>query len=221
MNDLVDFAKRVEEQLASANRQPHWEAGEAERYMAEVGARRERFERQAARLNETVVKPRLETLAGYFVNASLTKNEPAGNCSSWFGYCDRFPASTNVAFAVEHDVRFEKIIVTYEASMTPSFIKFNEHDKLTLPLDQVNDKVVTDWVEKRLLEFLDAYLRIDRGGEDLDVESVTDPVCGMRISRSAAAASASHRGHPYYFCSTDCQAKFSDNPTAYVQVKPM
>jgi len=221
MSDLVIFAKRIEEQLSSANRQPHWEPDEADRYMAEVGARRERFEQQAARLNEMVVGPRLETLASYFPNASLTKDEPAGHCSCWFGYCERFPASTKVAFAVEHDVRFEKVVVGYDASMTPLFIKFSEHDKLTLPLDDVNDGAVAEWVEERLLEFLDAYLRIDRGGEDFDEEAVTDPVCGMRISRSSAAAIAAHVGHPYYFCSTDCEAKFSENPTAYVQVEPM
>lgn len=221
MSDFVDFAKRVEDQLAYANREPHWEPGEAERYMAEVGLRRERFEQIAARLSEMVVQPRLETLASYFVNANLTKNEPTGHCSCWFGYCERFPSSTKVAFAVEHDVRFEKVVVGYEATMMPVFIKFNEHDKLTLSLTEVNDGAVADWVEERLLEFLDAYLSIDRGGEDFDEEAATDPVCGMRISRSSAAASAAHLGHPYYFCSADCQAKFSHDPTAYVQVRPM
>ena len=53
----------------------------------------------------------------------------------------------------------------------PVFIKFNEHDKLTLSLPEVNDGAVANWVEKRLLEFLDAYLRIDRGGEDFDEEA--------------------------------------------------
>jgi hypothetical protein len=53
---------------------------EAERYMAEVAARRNRFDRLASRLNETVIQPRLETLAGYFSNVSLAKDEPAGRC---------------------------------------------------------------------------------------------------------------------------------------------
>lgn len=221
MSDLVDFAKRVEVQLAHANRQPHWEPDEAERYMDEVSLRRERFEQLAARLSEKVVQPRLETVASYFANASSTKNEPAWHCSCWFGYCERFPASTKVAFAIEHDVRFEKVVVGYEATMMPVFIKFNEHDKLTLSLTEANDGAVADWVEERLLEFLDAYLRIDCGGADFDEEAATDPVCGMRIIRSSAAACAVHLGHPYYFCSADCQAKFTHDPTAYVKVRPM
>ena len=221
MSDLVSFAKHVQKLLADANREPHWEPEEAERCMAEVGVRRERFEHIAERLNKMVVQPRLETLASYFNNASLTDNEPSGHCSCWFGYCERFPASTKVTFGVEHDVRYQNVVVGYQAAMMPVFIKFNEQDKLTLPLYEVNDAAVSDWVEERLLEFLDAYLRIDRGRDDFYDEAATDPVCGMRISRSSAAASAAHLGHPYYFCSTDCQVKFSQNPTAYVQVKPM
>lgn len=221
MSDLIEFSKRLKDQLTRVNREPHWEPDEADRYMAEVAERRAQFERLASRLSETVIQPCLETLAAYFTNASVKKDEPAGQCSCWFGYCERFPASTKVAFAVEHDIRFEKVAVCYEASMMPVFIKLNERDKLTSPLDAAEDDAVGNWVEQRLLEFLDAYLRIDRGGEDFDEEAATDPVCGMRISRSSAAASAAHLGHPYYFCSTDCQVKFSQNPTAYVHVKPM
>jgi hypothetical protein len=60
---------------------------------------------------------------------------------------------------------------------------------MTSPLDDVMDDAVAEWVEQRLLEFLDAYLQIDRGDDDFDEESATDPVCGMRISRSSAVAS--------------------------------
>jgi YHS domain-containing protein len=221
MSDLVEFASRVESQLNAATREPHWEPEEAERYMTAVAERRQRFEQFAWRLTETVVQPRLETLAGYFSNASLSHDEPAGRCSCWFGYCERFPASTKVEFAVEHDVRFEKVAVCYEASMMPVFIKLNERDKLTSRLDEAKDDRVAEWVEQRLLEFLDAYLRIDRGRDDFDEEAATDPVCGMRITRSAAVASDSYRGHPYFFCSLECQARFNREPTTYVEVKAM
>jgi YHS domain-containing protein len=221
MGDLVDFAKRVEQQLASTTDEPHWESSEADCYMLDVAARREQFEKITVRLNDTVVQPRLEMLASYFSNASLTGNEPAGHCASWFGYCERFPVATKVAFAIEHDIRYEKVVVCYDVSMIPVFIKFNEHDRLTLTLNEVQDDLVADWIEARLLDFLDTYLRIDRGGEDFEDEAATDPVCGMRISRSSAAASDAYRGHPYYFCSTDCQKKFAGEPLAYVQVKTM
>lgn len=106
-------------------------------------------------------------------------------------------------------------------SMMPVFIKLNERDKLTLPLDDVPDDAVAACVEEGLLEFIDVYLRIERGGEDFDDEAAIDPMCGMRISQSSAAASHSYRGHPYYFCSADCQEKLARGPTASAEARAM
>lgn len=219
MVDLNGFISKLEQRLAAANRVPRWLPGDAEQYMAQVTARRQRWEQLASSLTETVIRPRLKALASRFPNTRLPGNEPLGRCSCWFGYCERFPASVRLSFAVEHDVTCATATVSYEAYMMPMFFKFDEHDKLTLPLEQVNEVAIAAWVEKRLFEFLDAYLQIDRGGEHFDEDTVTDPVCGMRINRSAAAATVEYLGHPYYFCSPDCRAKFTKEPAHYVTVK--
>ena len=221
MSDLAEFGKHIEEQLAKANREPSWVADEVAKYMELASERRQQFDKLASHLIKNVIRPRLELLASQFPNAVPTRNEPPGYCAYWFGYCERFPVSTEVAFIVEYDVRLENVSIAYEAHMMPTFIKFDEYDKLTVPLDHVEDGLVADWVERRLLEFLDAYMRVDRGGEDFEVDVVTDPVCGMRIRRSSAVASEEHSGHAYYFCSKDCQVKFAQHPTAYVRVKGM
>jgi YHS domain-containing protein len=163
----------------------------------------------------------LETLAGYFSNASIATNEPIGRCSCWLGYCERFPASTKVSFAIEHDVRCETVLVCFEAAMMPLFIRMTEHDRLTTPLESARDEDVEAWVEERLLEFVDSYLSIDRGRDDFGEDMATDPVCGMRISRSSAVASDTYRGHPYFFCSVECQQQFTQKPTAFVEVRTM
>ena len=221
MNDLVEFAKRVKGELMNANREPHWDRDQAERYMAEVELRRRRFNERASFLSTAIIQPRLEILSGYFSNASRSKDEHDFHYTYWFGFTERFPVSTNIAVGVEHDVRFEKIVVAYSAAMVPQFIKLNERDRLTLPLEDAPEEVVAKWIEDRLLEFLDGYLRLDRGGEDFTDESVTDPVCGMRITRSSAAASDSFRGHPYFFCCQDCQVRFERDPQIYVEAKLM
>jgi YHS domain-containing protein len=105
--------------------------------------------------------------------------------------------------------------------MIPTFVPFNEHDRMTLALDEVNAVTAADWVERRLLEFLDAYLRIDSNSKDVGQDTAIDPVCGMRIVRSTAAATAHYLGHKYYFCAVNCQVKFSRDPLSYVRVKAM
>jgi Cu+-exporting ATPase len=47
-----------------------------------------------------------------------------------------------------------------------------------------------------------------------------DPVCGMMVDPSKAAASANRQGATVYFCSQACAAKFRAAPEKYVQAKP-
>ncbi len=43
--------------------------------------------------------------------------------------------------------------------------------------------------------------------------TVTDPVCGMQVDPSAAAARATHEGREFLFCSVSCRDKFVTDPT--------
>ncbi len=217
MGKLSEFATRVKELLSIASREPHWDASEAARYMNEVAMRRESFSQLSVRLNAELIQPRLETLVGFFSNASLTADEPASRCSCRFGYCERFPSSTKISLSVEHDVAYENVVVCFEASMMPAFIKLNDRDKLIFHLDQVKDVEVTQWVEERLLEFLQAYLRIDRGTDDFEEDAVSDIVCGMRMSRSHAVSSRNINGIAYFFCSTQCAERFDADPNSFLQ----
>ncbi len=44
---------------------------------------------------------------------------------------------------------------------------------------------------------------------------VKDPVCGMEINTSAAAAQEEYQGTTWYFCSDSCHGKFQANPAQY------
>ena len=47
-----------------------------------------------------------------------------------------------------------------------------------------------------------------------------DPVCGMQVNPSQAAAQRSHQGKTYYFCSGGCAAKFDQSPERYFAPEP-
>lgn len=44
-----------------------------------------------------------------------------------------------------------------------------------------------------------------------------DPVCGMTIDGTKAAATATHEGKTYVFCSDTCKAKFLQDPRRYTE----
>jgi xanthine dehydrogenase accessory factor len=49
-----------------------------------------------------------------------------------------------------------------------------------------------------------------------DDEPATDPVCGMDVVPSQAAATVEHAGATYHFCCEGCAASFADDPAAYL-----
>jgi Cu+-exporting ATPase len=60
-------------------------------------------------------------------------------------------------------------------------------------------------------------------GHDRPVQTVEkcDPVCGMKVDPTRAAASIEHQGATFNFCSQGCAAKFRAAPEKYTQTKPV
>ena len=50
---------------------------------------------------------------------------------------------------------------------------------------------------------------------------VTDPVCKMSIEDKGAVASTAYKGTIYFFCSESCKDKFTANPAAFLDEKPL
>ena len=46
---------------------------------------------------------------------------------------------------------------------------------------------------------------------------VTDPVCGMQVDPSSAAARVTHQGREFFFCSPSCRDKFVADPPKYAR----
>ncbi|QKY18572.1 MULTISPECIES: YHS domain-containing protein [Halobacteriales] len=44
----------------------------------------------------------------------------------------------------------------------------------------------------------------------------TDPVCGMDVDETDAAATAEYDGQTYYFCAEGCKDTFTSAPEEYV-----
>ena len=221
MSTLEEFRDKLKSQVTAAASAPRWQASDAEAYMAAQRSRRQRFDEAARSLIATVIKPRLEAMAELFPSARTMTDEQVCRSSCWFASSDRLPVTAKVEFAVEHDESIERMFVRYEACLIPVFVRFQPHDKLTVRLSEIHPEQIAAWIEEQILEFLDTYLHHDRGQDDLEEDILTDPVCGMRLKRSDVRAQAEYRGHPYFFCSTECREKFESKPEAFVTIRTM
>ena len=47
-----------------------------------------------------------------------------------------------------------------------------------------------------------------------------DPVCGMEVNRSEAAAKTVYKGTIYYFCSPQCKTAFEKDPDHFLEHGP-
>lgn len=55
---------------------------------------------------------------------------------------------------------------------------------------------------------------IDMGQE---ADMTKDPVCGMEVDETKAAATAEYQGRTYFFCSSACHQAFTRQPEKYTQ----
>jgi YHS domain-containing protein len=219
MSSLEEFRAKLIARLKAAAAGPRWQSTDAEAYMAAHRARHRHFEEAATSLLPAVIQPRLAALAEQFPSARLLTNGHRSWC--WFASSDRFPITAKIEFTLEHDESLEHLFVRYDACLMPVFVRFQPHDKLTVPLDRIETQQIAAWIEERIFEFLQTYLGHDRGGDDLDEDLLTDPVCGMRLRRSDVRGQAEYRGHAYAFCSTECKEKFEAQPQDFVTVRAM
>lgn len=59
-------------------------------------------------------------------------------------------------------------------------------------------------------------LVIDRPAAGSAPPRVVDPVCGMSVDPSRAAATVEHDGTVYHFCATGCAKAFAAEPQRYL-----
>jgi YHS domain-containing protein len=219
MKDVNELERRIREKLADAESRLRSGADHVHQRMLEIEQRHQRFTETADRLMRTVIRPRLEKLAECFDNAKVPDEDQAGrhHCLCHFRRSERFPATTKLELALTHSGQWENLIVQYRLEILPVFIQFKDQGQLTLPLDRVDDAQVAAWVDDRILDFVDTYLRLPSEKQYQSENLTTDPVCGMRINRLFAAATAEYEGRTYYFCVEDCRQKFLANPRAYLE----
>lgn len=197
--------------------------------MFEYRHRRSVFESSMRRFIQEIVGPRLDYLVSHFTHAQWEFADQGLSCRASFGYCERFPVSANLEFNAVHNPGCTEFEVRYSARFVPSFFDYVRGDVLEIekPFDDESAGFVKDrepwwfpagrqWTEKRMLEFLDCYLRYDRGPDYSNEDLATDPVCGMRVKRSDSIQ-RNYRGHSYFFCSEQCAHDFLRSPERYVK----
>jgi len=218
MNDLPNFERIIREKLDVQQERIRQEKHVLEERMHQLDQRQTNFDQTAEMLMQTVIRPHMEKLAEFFANAEIA---PIENGSSHHSVCSfqhtsEYPATVKLDLGIGHDDAIENLLLMYNLEVRPIFFRFDGHHEAAFPLTSVDTEQVSEWVDERIVEFVDTYLKLAQTEQYQKETLVTDPVCKMRIRKRLETAEETYHGKKYHFCTDRCRSKFVADPLRYV-----
>lgn len=214
--NTASFREEIERRLEEAQAALESQRQKLGQNMAELDEREQQFNHLADQLLTNAVRPTLEEFASHFENASLDDTGPGPRICCHLRHCVRFPVLANVEFTIKRSATIQEgFAVHYHAEVQPMFIRFNPDDEYRLAIDASDTTALKKWIEQKLLSFLDAYLQIETHKLYQRANAVTDPVCGMQVTK-AEGLTHSYGGKTYYFCTQHCLDRFAAQPEQFV-----
>jgi YHS domain-containing protein len=120
------------------------------------------------------------------------------------------------SFHVFHDTDVENAIVEYRLQVLPAFVRFVAHDQLTIPIADETDTCVIDWIDEKLVGFLETYCDVYFHPEYQRPHLVTDPVFGIQFPKSMASGIRELEGKTFHFFTEESCRLFDESPSCYI-----
>jgi YHS domain-containing protein len=221
MASLEEMDRRIKDKLALSEERRHSQHDHVRQRMSELEDRLARYTNIADRLMGAIIRPRMEKLASHFENArSPQERNSRHGCAYRFEHTPRFPATVTFEVGVTRDGEARTVEVQSTLIIVPSYFAHDGCDRLVLPLNEVDDEKVADWVEEKIIAFADTYLRLETADSYQATNVAIDPVCGMAVNKAHAPATLEHGGVVYFFCLEACRDKFAADPGRYLPGYP-
>ncbi|HEY3309081.1 MAG TPA: YHS domain-containing protein [Desulfuromonadaceae bacterium] len=197
---IVDRLKQHQQELAGKQQQ-------TDSNMKQMLEQREQQGIIVGQAVESIILPRMEELARQFDNAKVEvlHTEAVFSCVCEFTHTPRFPAT--VRFAIALFPASDSITARYDLNILPVLMEYQRNAEETFPLVG-NENALAIWVEDKILDFVDTYLRLETHPLYQKDNTVVDIVCGMRIPSTAATSTLERNGRIFYFCSEHCKEAF-------------
>jgi YHS domain-containing protein len=208
MADTSALASRIDSQIADAQQRiAAFQKSAEQEYLSREKRYQEQYLPAVARLVE-LIKPRLQVLADRFkdkVQVSPTVTAHQRQVTYRF---DARIARIELTFRVSHDADVRNLVFDQNLEVLPILMQFEKHSSLSVPLDKVDDAKVLQWVDDRIVAFVQTFLEIHQNRYYQKDILVTDPVAGVEMPKFAAKCSLESGGKTYYFVSEETRREF-------------
>jgi len=217
MDTLNELEKRIKEKLALREHQRALQQNHTKQLMEELVTRMTRCDVVADGLMKTIICPRMQRVQKCLAALNPPQwDSTRHTCTLRFKHTSQFPATATLELSITRDGQGKTVMVDYAASILPLFVRLNAKDQLSMPLDAIDEAKVATWIEERVLEFVDAYLSVETTHQYLAENDAADPVCGMWVNKTDAAAKIEYQDTTYFFCTAECGKRFAENPQHYL-----
>ena len=207
MAGSTTLAERIDAEFSAAEQKiKQLQKQHVERY----AQRQQRQEKLEKILDEhrDIWRSRLETLSKRFADRiKATPRVMPGSRQATFEVESEL-AHVVLRFSVAADQEVENVVFRYDLDILPILMKFESHSELQLPLDQIDDQVLGQWIDERILEFVRTYMAMYENSHYLKDHLVEDPVAKVRFPKFAAGAKLDAGGKTIYFISEETRRQY-------------
>lgn len=189
---------RIDAEFSAADKRVQQLKNEQVQTFQDRQARLEKLEATLDQLRE-IWRPRLQTLADKFgERVNMRPDVKPGRRSGILEFQSEL-ARIQLRFGVAPDADVRILTFTYDLEVIPILMKFNSHDELDVPIDNVDTAVIGKWFDDRIVGFVQTYLAIHENQYYLKDHMVEDPVAKVRFPKYAAGAKLESQGKTIYF----------------------
>lgn len=208
MEKVNTLAKRILDLLEQHKKDLADKQQQLDVRMKELLEQKERLAAVARQMIETVILPRMKELACHFDNSKVDNlhTDSDYNCICEFAHTPRFPATVRLGIALLPG-NDESFTARYDLNILPVLMEYNRNFEEIFPLEG-DEEALAGWVDDRILDFIDTYLRLETHPFYQKDNTVIDIVCGMHIPSISATSSVERDGRTFFFCSEQCKEAF-------------
>jgi hypothetical protein len=198
MASIDSLLDRIDAQFSSS--QEKLKSFRAEQTQQHI-ERGERLEKLGAVLEElsSVWRPRLEALLKKFGDrAKVTPTITPSRRSAQFKI-DNDLARIDLRFTSFADQDVRNVVFTYDLEISPILMKFDSHAEISFPTDKIDRESLAQWIDDRIVSFVQIYLSIYENQYYLKGHLVEDPIAKIQFPKFAAGATLEQNGKTLYF----------------------
>lgn len=218
-NPRTDLASRLQQEIEKAKGQVAQFHKESSQKSQTLNAGYAKFEEVRTRLAEQF-KLRIKALTESIKESKVDheRDRDGGEVRISMGHTELVPPSVVLRFVLSHGGAVESLAIDYYLSIIPVLFEFKAHDRIEMPLDQIDDAKLMAWVDDRIVEFTRTYLQVPFIDAYTKDSRVVDPVAKVSFNRVLAKGSVEYKGTKYYFASDESLKAFQGEPGKFAGV---